>query len=254
MIKDFISIGDKINLITIWNKQRENKPRKLYVSQVLDFDGDYKVKIAMPIEKGKLIPLEVGTKYEVCFYTKKGLYSCKAIVIERYRDENLFVLMIQLLSDLKKYQRRQYYRLDCMIDFRFHLISEEEMIYRKQLKNNIFVSEEEKIDCITALEELEVDWIEGIIIDISGGGIRFNSELKTEKGNSILLEFVLSSEEECNFYELEAQVVFSEQIKNKNNLYETRTEFKEISNVEREEIIRFIFEEDRKHRKREKGI
>ena len=37
-------------------------------------------------------------------------------------------------------------------------------------------------------------------------------------------------------------------------LYEHRAQYINIDTMEREEIIRFIFEEERKHRKREKNI
>lgn len=51
-----------------------------------------------------------------------------------------------------------------------------------------------------------------------------------------------------------AKILVSIEVENKPGSYEHRAQYINIDTSEREEIIRFIFEEERKRRKREKGL
>ena len=81
----------------------------------------------MPIEKTKLILLPVDEEFDVYFYTKSGLYQCFAIVKDRYKKENIYILVLELVSNLRKYQRRQYFRLSCALDISTRKLEEEEL-------------------------------------------------------------------------------------------------------------------------------
>ena len=72
----------------------------------------------MPMEQGKVILLPVDGEYNLCFYTQSGLYQCLARVIDRYKSDNIFVLVMELTTDIRKYQRREYYRLNCVLDMK----------------------------------------------------------------------------------------------------------------------------------------
>ena len=55
-------------------------------------------------------------------------------------------------------------------------------------------------------------------------------------------------------YTLISKILTARELPDRPGLYEHRAQYIHIDTAEREEIIRFIFEEERKHRKREKGI
>ena len=55
-------------------------------------------------------------------------------------------------------------------------------------------------------------------------------------------------------YTLVAKVLMVRELEDRPGVYEHRAQYINIDTSEREEIIRFIFEEERKHRKREKGL
>ena len=95
---------------------------------------------------------------------------------------------------------------------------------------------------------------QAIAIDISGGGLRFMGEHKYEPGTLIYCQYSLMMGEKQKDYSLMAKVLVSIEIENKPGTYEHRAQYINIDNSEREEIIRFIFEEERKRRKREKGL
>ena len=52
---------------------------------------------------------------------------------------------------------------------------------------------------------------------------------------------------------LAAKVVYSGEIENRTNEYENRVKFEFIDTATREEIIKYIFDEERKNRKNGKG-
>jgi c-di-GMP-binding flagellar brake protein YcgR len=54
-------------------------------------------------------------------------------------------------------------------------------------------------------------------------------------------------------YNLIGKVLYSQELDARNGEYEHRLEYINVNKTDREEIIRFIFEEERKSRKRETG-
>ena len=55
-------------------------------------------------------------------------------------------------------------------------------------------------------------------------------------------------------YTLIAKILMVRKLEDRDGLYEHRAQYINIDTIEREEIIRFIFEEERKNRNREKGL
>lgn len=250
MISDLISVGDKLTLQKLKTKEFEIINDKVYMSQLLDYIGDDKANISMPIMKGRIIPLSIGDKYMISFYTNKGLFQCKSIITDRFKNNNIYIHEIQFLSELEKYQRRQYYRLDCIIDFTYHIITELETILTKQIQLSNFQNEMEKNNCINTLDEYKNIWQNGTIIDISGGGARFNSNHLFEQVDGILMNIDL----EATRLVLNAKVISSNKMIHRQGYYEHRVKFINISKEDREAIIKFIFEEDRRKRRKEKGL
>lgn len=253
MVSPVIEIGDKINLWKIELKKNTKKRPKCYVSQLLDFFEDDKIKIAIPIEGSRLIPLDIGDKYLFCFFTKKGLYQCRGLVEDRYKENNLYVANIHITSDFEKYQRRQYYRLECAMDFQYRLVTEEEKKCELQYRESRFDSEDEKDQCYQKLVEFRKTWKYAVISDISGGGARFNSEEELEKDSTIEIkipELIIPPQKESLF---RANIISAAKLLNKPGFYEYRVEFAGLTPKEREAVIKFVFQEDRRKRRKEKG-
>lgn len=251
MIKDVVSIGDKLELI---EQNRNNESNNMYVSQLLDFIEENKACISMPIKKGHIIPLSVGETYIIYCYTNKGLYQCSATIKERFKIKNMFVLIIEFQSVLEKIQRRQYYRIDCILDVKYHLVSEEEeQLINKIVKNKYIDSEEKQAD-IDKLDEFKQVWHEGTITDLSGGGARFNSGNPHVKDENIKLSLVLDSDMNGKQLLIPCKVISSTKLTNRNGFFEHRVKFTDIPKDDRETIIKFIFAEERRQRKRERGI
>lgn len=241
MISKYVSIGDKLDLETIEGlmdpEMNPNLGKKTYKSQIYDIVSEDQIKIAMPMEQGKVILLPVDGEYNVCFYTQTGLYQCLGRIIDRYKSDNVFVLVVELTTDLRKYQRREYYRLNCVLDMKSREVTEGDVgMFSERVR---FV-------------DTDITFNNGIVVDISGGGARFISKVRYPQGTNILFVFSLYVSGALNEYKLIGKVLLSEELENRDGEYEHRIQFVNIMNDDRESIIRYIFEEERRNRHRQR--
>ncbi|MCR5001447.1 MAG: flagellar brake protein [Lachnospiraceae bacterium] len=241
MLSKYVKLGDKLELETIDNSKGRNElsEKKNYRSQVYDIVSEDQIKIAMPMEQGKVILLPVDGEYNICFYTQTGLYQCLARVIDRYKSDNIFVLVMELTTDIRKYQRREYYRLNCVLDMKARSVSD--------LSGDKGPTEQ------VHFLDTDLTFSNGTMVDISGGGARFISRDRYPKGSNIQFAFTLFVNGKLTEYKLLGRVLYSEELESRAGSYEHRIQFINIMNDERESIIKFIFEEERKIRRREKG-
>ena len=213
--------------------------KKAYTSKVYDVISDEQIEILMPMEKTKLILLPVDGEYDVCFYTKQRLFQCYVRIIDRYKSDNTFILLCEPTSNLRKYQRREYYRFSCILNMDSRELVEEEL---------------------EAMEKNELVFQPGlplqksVIVDISGGGVRFVSNYRYEKETIIYLTYKLMIAGKEKIYEIAGKILASKPIENRPGEFEHRLQYMNINNMEREEIIRYIFEEERKNRRKENGM
>lgn len=242
MLSEYVMPGSKIEIRPV-NQEDFGEEilvrKKVYQSQVSDILSEDRLEILMPMEKTRLISLPVNSEYEIFFFTASGIFQSTAIVVDVYKPDKNFVLLLQLTTGLRKTQRREYYRLDCAIAINIRPLEEEEIKaaarHDRYLKPNL-------------------PFKQAIAVDISGGGLRFVGEQPYEPESLIYCQYTLTMGEKKKEYSLMAKVLVSMEIENKPGSYEHRAQYINIDTSEREEIIRFIFEEERKRRKREKGL
>ncbi len=118
MLSKFIAAGDKIELQAV-DKGRGSVgeiSQKIYYSNVHDILSEDSLEIVMPMEQTKLILLPVDSEYDMVFYGASGLYQCFARIIDRYKSNNVYILVVELTSNLRRYQRREYYRFSCALE------------------------------------------------------------------------------------------------------------------------------------------
>ena len=238
MLSKFIVPGERIELQVMEGYQDYvvDNSRNL-VSQLSEIISDDTIEIAMPMDKTKLIVLPIDCELNIVFYTQMGLYNCEGSVIDRYKNNNVFLLVVELTSNLRKYQRREFYRFSCAL----------EMCTRPLEKDEIMAIER-KTPVIIA-EDLPLK--HSIIIDISGGGLRFISSQKYDVGNLLYCSYYLTIKGERKKYDIVGKVLSAKEVENRDKTYEHRVQYQNIDANTREEIIKFIFEEDRKNRQKD---
>lgn len=236
-MKVAFAIGDRIELIHIKSAIGRKVSDKKYGSQVLDFDGDRTAKIAMPISEGKVIPLEIDDDYNLCFFTNSGLYQCTAQIKKRYTENRMYVMDVIFLTPLKKFQRRKFYRLDCLFPIRYRIVPKEQF--------------EKKNEAEQDNENEEILWEEGTISDLSGGGIRFHGNVECKKEDLVEIVLPLSLQSGIVPLSLYMKVVSCVHFEGSRVAYETRGEFLNINEKERETVIKYVFEEQRRRMRKE---
>lgn len=244
MLSKYIQVGNKIELESVRKSVNEYGEiiRKTYISELYEIVSEDTVRIAMPMEQTKLVLLPVDGEYSMCFFTPNGLYQCIARVVERYKSDKLFVLVMELQTDLQRYQRREYYRLNTILDMKCKIIDEK--------------NEEAEDNATEHVEIYDTDltFDNGIMVDISGGGARFISSVQYQEHSLIRFVFSLFVNGRMTEYRLVGRILKSHPMENRENQYENRIKFVNMVNEDRESIIRYIFEEERKLRQRERGL
>ena len=236
MIEKFISPGDKLELKSTVSVVLPDGTEgvKTYKTSVYDILDDGRLELVMPMEKTRLVLLPVDGEYDVCFFSHGGMYRADVRIVDRQKINGTYILVVEMISNLHKYQRREYYRFNCVVEMKAREMTRQEMdAFAKGITQ--LISEE--------------DMVRGVIVDISGGGTRFVSRQKFNENSIVLMSFSLPIMERERSFLLAAKVIYSGVIENRANEYENRVKFEFIDTTTREEIIKYIFDEERKNRK-----
>ena len=109
--------GDKIDIFASGLSDNSTS----YKSSFSDKLTDSMWEITMPVDSGRVVLFQLGTQFDFIIYTQnKTILKSSAIVRQRYRKENMYFLAIELINNLEKIQRRQFFRLPCTIDMDFY--------------------------------------------------------------------------------------------------------------------------------------
>ncbi len=239
MLSKFITEGDKIELQIVEKSGSDLKAdySKTYLSMVHEIISEDTLEIIMPMEQTKLILLPVDCEYDLVFFGQTGMFQCFARIKDRYKSNNMYILLVELTSNLRKYQRRDFYRFSCALDMGARTLEKEE---------------------IYTMEEISPYFLQpglplkrSVIVDISGGGLRFLSEQKYELESLLYCCYHLLKDGVRKKYEVIGKVLAVSELDNRPGVFEHRVQYYNMDVNTREEIIQFIFEEERKSRHRD---
>lgn len=226
-IRKIVRPGTKIEL------RPDDKPNpeeeddfRLYSSQISDVREDGIVEAYMPIEQGRLILIAVGSYMDMYCYTDRGVYECRVKVAERYTKEGLYLLLLQITSELRKHQRREFYRYECKLPMKDRWMDDSE---QKFMRDNGFLFVDE-----------DMPMSDSTIIDISGGGIQFTGTHSYGVNELVYCRFTFGQE-----YRLCAEIMGSDVVTGQPGNYCHRAKFVGMSKQDREGIIRYIFSLER---------
>jgi c-di-GMP-binding flagellar brake protein YcgR len=239
MLTDYIAPGIRVELKAtgkMWMDE-DARTKHIYMSKIMDVTSDDRIEILMPFEKGKIVLLPVDGEYSLCFYSTKGLYQCFAKIVDRYRSDNMYILVMDLTSELSKLQRREYYRFSCALELKSRVCTKEELeAFEKNRKYLVDPGD---------------DLQKSVVVDISGGGLRFVANFHYEEGSTIYCSYRLPGSSSEKDYEMICNVLKVQELESRPGLFEHRIQYVYIDENSREDIIHFIFEEERKIRKKQ---
>ena len=217
----------------------EAEEQKIYISQISEVLSDDEIEIYMPTYKSRMIVISKDDEYDILIFDGKAIFKSRIHVIDRFKMNNIFILRVKLITPLIKHQRRTFYRQQCNIGTTYRELTKTE--YNNMIKKKRFEYE-------------DIPFINGIILDISGGGCRMVSPIPFEIGAYAVLKFELLNMEKYVEYTLNAKVLKVNKLEKNNKLYEYRFEFYDIDSKKQEGIIQYVFEEQRKIQKRNTGL
>jgi len=214
LLSKFFRIGDKVNIKT-FNKSSNNT----YVSQVTDISDDDIIEISFPIHKNKTIYFINGEKLLLVIGKQEAIFEFQAVVVEK-RHENIPVIRLKVVSEPIRIQRRNFYRLKTIKSIGYRII------------NNLNSSEEENIR-----------YDEGIILDISEGGLRFCTNKEMQEYDELEMIIDIGVHKGMKLKGIITRKDFNEE---KSGLYEYGVRFSEINKQVRNLLMKYIYEEQRK--------
>lgn len=234
MVEKYLSPGDKVELRPHRRtNEKEEKERKMYISKVNQVLDEDRVEILLPIEHQKMVLLPRNSRFDIMVYNSKGLYQCEAKIGERYKSGNMFLQVLELITGMKRYQRREYYRYSCSVP----------VFCRKLL-------EQEKE---TLVWDENIKGKEGYSLDIGGGGIRFLIEEEFQPDELVICHIPLEIKNSVREIQGIGKVLSTKPVKDSKS-YEVRVQFEVMSSATREDIIQYIFEAERKKRRSNNGM
>ncbi len=243
MANEVIKIGDKVDIrisLEVDKAKDSGEPVRVFKSQVLDIKEDGELELAMPFDGTKVVLLPLDLRYEFVFSGNGGMFKAEGQVKERYKADNRFMILVEMVSELEKFQRRAFFRLDADIDVFYWKITDEQAKYTnydhilQELRMNPELNKRRKARTV----------------DISGGGARIRTDEEFTINQFLLLTFQLKHENKTEQVTVPAQVLQVERAEDRGmRAFESRLMFLVKDHEISESIIRYIFSEERKNRK-----
>lgn len=193
-------------------------------SVVLDVDSAA-ITVANPRYQNKHLKLVKDQPIKVLFYrVKDAEYQFNTLVLRSTEQENQFFLLLAHDLNIQRIQTRQFYRVTTKIEFKFR-----RFVWDSQLDNRYLQKAEDKP------EEYE-----GVIKNISAGGMMFGTEAKLEKND--LLIFHLELGPELTIPDLLGKVLSILALDEQEEKYLVHIMFVNIKSGEQDQIIRMILQ------------
>ncbi|QXM06130.1 flagellar brake protein [Crassaminicella indica] len=210
-------VGMKIGIELLDSKINNDKE---LVSQVMDIIDNYSMFIAMPIYKNVVLPISIGETIQITYYKHNlGVYAFKAKVVGRKKASDIYYMKVERIGDIFRVQRRDFYRLEVILNAQIRVIEPDS-------------DNEQMIPALTK--------------DISGGGLRVLSKEALKVGS--IVEITIQAEKQV--FTVRGEVLRCVPYEESKYKFDIGIILKDIPEKVRESIISFIFDYQRKMRKK----
>lgn len=182
----------------------------------IDEVGKTRLSVYAPHQQGMIIPLQERTLVEVTFWDEVASYSFFTNVIQRVAVP-IPVFVLKFPDEIKRVQRRNYVRVPAFYPITYQVVEK------------------------TGLGDVQ----KGNMLDLSGGGMRFQSREKLDKGSILYAHLELPS----GALGTPGRVCRVEPIDD-TKFFSVSVDFYQISERDRDRIIRCVFDIQRDLRKK----
>ncbi len=228
------------------NSDNENyidDDRSVYISTVFGVTKNKEIIFHIPTRKGHVVTIPMEVPFDIVLNTRQGMFQVGGQIVKRGRLENFPVYVFEPSTELTKVQRRDYYRFKCLIPIKVLPVPEDVAVLPSM---ELIESDLEKYGNTYG------EPVAGTIVDISGGGARFTAKKDVVTERYMYCSFVLSTTGLNKIINVIARRIKSE-YNSELQVFEHRIEFIFKEPEDREIIIKYIFDEERRIRKKEQG-
>jgi c-di-GMP-binding flagellar brake protein YcgR len=204
-----------------------------YNSRVEDVTKDT-IEIAIPSKRGHLLPLSEQTWFIGKIVDTTCLYTFKARIFQVALKKSVPTWIIEMPQEVEKTQRRLYIRRDSSLPVFLKIVPSGE--HEVSIAGRKY-----------SPEELETKIWEMATKDISGSGAKLISKWHIPEGTNVDITIVLP---EVGDFDALGKVVRSELVNPEIGLYWVGMHYTDLSERERDKIIRFVFKKQIELRKR----
>lgn len=208
----FLVPGEKINIVIL-----DEINGYQYMSKIEHVYDDGTIDVLIPISKNQVLYIKNESLLKVIVFRNSAIYEFKAKIINKIFGM-VPLLKLAMISDVIKIQRRNYYRLKVIRTIKVRR-------------------------ALNLKEKLFEEYFNASLIDLSGGGIGFTSHKELNENDIVEINMELNS----NIVNMFGRIVRKE-FNNRSfrNMFLYGAHFEKITEIERNSIMRFIFEEQRK--------
>lgn len=215
-----VTLGEKVEIVVNFNSHRE----KTYFSMIQDIPDRDTMIINLPMSKGEAAFLHMGQEIAVNYFRCHGQYYFMATVIDRYEKGNSHFFEIKKISETHRLQRRNYYRLAKTMPVRI----------------DVFLKEDKD----------STKTIHGHTCNICGGGLGVILKEEIPVDASVRCIFELNYDGNIEKIEAKGRVVRCDPLTDSDDRFEVGICFEDMPEGQRDEIVKFVFSEQRRLRKK----
>ncbi|HWQ78964.1 MAG TPA: flagellar brake protein [Anaerovoracaceae bacterium] len=208
--------GDKLEITA----QTDDGAKCSYTSHIEKIVDEDLLLVHAPISAGCAVKLPLDEEYGFLFFALDGLYRAKGTVLGHYIQNEALLTEIEV-DEYERVRQRSFFRIDVAVELTFSRVADSE-------------------------EAGDMPDYKGMVKNISGSGMSFESGVWLETAEYILCWFTLN----CNFIMIKGKVLDYRSGMNEEGNYEYRVEFADIDNITQDKVIQYIFEKQREMLKR----
>lgn len=210
-MQDFnLNINDRIEVII---------DPKSYKTLIIDIQDDF-IMINLPVNDGEYLMLHLGETIKMNSYLDEGrCFNFSSKVISRGKEGNVIYYKISRPFDIKKIQRRNFFRVGLLDKIKYKKITN---VDKKDFDN--------------------IPYKEGFMVDLSGGGLRLKVKDDIKKDDSFLIKMIIKD----IAIELKCDIARIENTADKEKLCGLK--FLDITPAQSDIIVQELFEIMRKQR------
>lgn len=223
-----------------------------YKSIVQEVTNDY-FAIGLPMSKQRSLKMNKNSKWVFRLTLKDSLYYFRSRCVGLKKSGNIPLFMIGWPEEVRKVQRRQFFRFPCSFEAHYWILKkpwegeerepqavpEEEKGAQEATENNAPVKK--NISLAKQAEQIG-DPGEGMILDISGGGVQLVAPQWLPMGTVVILRLFLKSKKKSKDVYVKGRVVWVGASQPERTVrFKHAIEFEDASDSFKEEIVQFIF-------------